>query len=120
MLHVDFFQMHSKRIIRHFIFWLLFFCVSLFNELYFSSSFTQHPDWVIFYKSVLSQLLVYSIKIVVVYYSIYNIIPRWSAHQSNIAAPSAAPFNAPRRTSLKYLLEFIFVILVGAFCIRLM
>ena len=117
MLHVEFFPMHSKRILRHLIFWVLFFCVSLFNELYFSSSFSQHPDWAIFYKSVLSQMLVYSIKMVVVYYSIYNIIPRWSAHQSNSAA---APFHAPTRSSFNYLLEFIFVILAGAFCIRLM
>lgn len=116
-MRVEFFPMQSKRSLRHLIFWLLFFCVSLFNELYFSSSFSQHPDWVSFYKALLSQLLVYSIKIVVVYYSIYNIIPRWSVHQSNIAA---APFHAPGRSSINYLLEFIFVILIGAFCIRLM
>ena len=117
ILRVDFFPMQSKRILRHLVFWLLFFCVSLFNELYFSSSFSQHPDWVSFFQGVLSQLLIYSIKIVVVYYSIYSIIPRWSAHQSNTAS---APFRAPGRSSLKYLLEFIFVILIGAFCIRLM
>src|SRR5687768_2196146 len=112
-----FFKMRSKRILRHLIFWLLFFSVSLFNELYFSSSFRQHPDWVIFYKSVLSQLLVYSIKIAVVYYSIFHIIPRWSTHQSNMAATH---FHAPGRSSLKYLLEFTFIILAGAFFIRLM
>jgi len=108
--------MQTKRILRHLLFWTLFFCTSLFNELYFSSSFSQHPDWVSFFKSVLAQVLMYSIKTLVVYYSIYSILPRWSNHQSTIAT---SPFRTPVRSSSKYLLEFIFVILSGAFLIRL-
>jgi two-component system LytT family sensor kinase len=108
--------MQSKRILRHFLFWALFFCTSLFNELYFSSSWSLHPDWDSFLKGVLSQVLIFSIKVAVVYYSIYNLIPRWSANQTTIAT---RPFQPPGRSSLKYLLEFIFILLAGAFCIRL-
>ncbi len=68
--------MVSKRILRHILFWTLFFCTSLFNELYFSSSWSLHPDWDSFLKGLLSQVLIYSIKAMVVYYSIYTIIPR--------------------------------------------
>ena len=116
ILRFEFFDMSTKRILRHLLFWTLFFCTSLFNELYFSSSFTQHPDWVSFFKGALAQVMMYSIKVLVVYYSIYSIIPRWSNHQSTLAA---SPFRAPGKSSLKYLLEFIFTLLVGALLIRL-
>ncbi len=109
--------MQSKRILRHIIFWTLFFCTSLFNELYFSSSWSQHPDLDSFLKGVLSQVLIFSIKAMVVYYSIYTIIPRWSSHQSTLDTTS---FRATGRTSFRYLVEFILVLLAGAFCIRLM
>ena len=116
ILRVEFFEMQSKRILRHLIFWALFFCTSLFNELYFSSSFSSHPDWDIFLKTVLAQLLVYTIKATVVYYSIYSIIPRWSVHQTTMATTT---FTSPGKSSIKYLLEFILVLLAGAFCIRI-
>ena len=116
ILRVEFFEMQSKRILRHLIFWALFFCTSLFNELYFSTSFSSHPDWDIFLKTVFAQLIVYTIKAAAVYYSIYSIIPRWSVHQTTIATST---FTAPGKSSIKYLLEFILVLLVGAFCIRL-
>jgi sensor histidine kinase YesM len=108
--------MQTKRILRHLLFWTLFFCTSLFNELYFSSSFSQHPDWISFFKGALAQVMMYSIKALVVYYSIYSFIPRWSNHQSTL---SAQPFRTPDKSSLKYLLEFSIVLLVGALGIRL-
>lgn len=109
--------MQSKRSFRHLIFWAFFFFTSVFNELYFSNSFSQHPNWDSFFNSILSQSLLYAIKAMVVYYSIYSIIPRWSAHQSTITAIS---IQTPERSSLKYLLEFIFILLAGAFLMRLM
>jgi two-component system LytT family sensor kinase len=98
------------------IFWLLFFCTSLFNELYFSSSFSSHPSWNLLCLSILSQLHIYVIKALVVYYSIYSLIPRWSAQQATIASGT---FVETGKTSIWYLLEFILVLLVGALCIRL-
>lgn len=109
-------KMQTKRILRHLLFWTLFFCTSLFNELYFSISFSRHPDWNTFLKVVLSQALIYIVKILVVYYIIYRLIPRWSTQQSSM---TAAPFMATGRSSIKYLLEFIFILLGGAVCIRL-
>ncbi|MFZ1677694.1 MAG: hypothetical protein WAT91_10500, partial [Saprospiraceae bacterium] len=105
-------KMQSKRSFRHLIFWTFFFIISVFNELYFSNSFSEHPNWDSFLNSILSQTLLYSIKALVVYYSIYSIIPKWSAHQSTMSAKS---MHVTERSSLKYLLEFIFVLLAGAF-----
>lgn len=53
----------------------------------------------------------------VVYYCIYSIIPRWSAHQTTI---TTSGFMTPGQSSVKFLLEFILVLLVGAFCMRLL
>ncbi len=107
--------MQSKRSLRHLIFWSFFFFISLFNELYFSSSFSENPNWESFVKGTISQVLLYSVKVLVVYYSIYSIIPRWSADQLTMAT---VPFRAPGRSSLRYLGEFIFVLLGGAFLMR--
>lgn len=65
----------------------------------------------------MSQTLLYCIKALVVYYSIYSIIPRWSEHQSNM---TSKPLQVTERSSLRYLMEFIFVLLAGAFLMRLM
>ncbi len=108
--------MQSKRILRHLLFWAVFFCTSLFNELSFSSSFTSDPDWDTFFKVALSQGLIYVVKVSVVYYCIYGIIPRWSANQSTMAI---SPIRTTGKSSLKYLLEFILVLLAGTLFIRL-
>jgi two-component system, LytTR family, sensor kinase len=108
--------MQSKRILRHLLFWTVFFCTSLFNELSFSSSFTLDPNWDTFFKVALSQGFIYVVKILVVYYCIYGIIPRWSANQSTMAI---TPVRSTGKSSLKYLLEFILVLLAGTLFIRL-
>lgn len=108
--------MQSKRILRHLLFWAVFFCTSLFNELSFSSSFVSDPDWDTFFKVTFSQGLIYVVKVLVVYYCIYGIIPRWSANQATMAL---TPLRTPGKSSLKYLLEFILVLLAGTLFIRL-
>lgn len=108
--------MQSTRILRHLLFWAVFFCTSLFNELSFSSSFVSDPEWGTFFKVALSQGLIYVVKVLVVYYCIYGIIPRWSANQSAMAI---TPLQATGKSSLKYLLVFILVLLVGTLFIRL-
>ena len=108
--------MQSKRILRHILFWAVFYCTSLFNELSFSSSFTSDPDWVTFFKVALSQGLIYVVKALVVYYCIYGIIPRWSANQSLLAIH---PIRTTGKSSLKYLLEFIMALLAATLLIRL-
>lgn len=64
-------------LLRHGIFWLIYFSVNLFNELYLSVSFSAHPSSDLFFDSVLSQLLVLLIKVPAVYYILYSLIPRW-------------------------------------------
>lgn len=107
--------MRSGRVLRHLVFWGIFFCISLFNELYFSSTFASHPEWKFFFLSVLSQLSIYTIKAIVVYYSIYSIIPRWSAHQAATKGTSKSPASF----SGKHIAEFIFVLVIGALCLRM-
>jgi sensor histidine kinase YesM len=108
--------MPTKKLIRHLLFWTVFFCTSVFNELSFSSSFAADPNWKIFLNVVMAQGLIYVIKMIVVYYAIYIIIPRWSASQSLIAIQS---LRTAGTSSLKYLLEFIVLLLAGTLCIRL-
>lgn len=108
--------MQSKRTLRHFLFWAVFYCTSLFNELSFSSSFTSDPDWSTFLKVALSQGLIYVVKALVVYYCIYGIIPRWSANQTSMVFK---PLRTGGKSSLKYLLEFILALLAATLLIRL-
>lgn len=67
----------QKRLLFHLIFWLVYFGVIIFNELYLSSSFLEDPSAKWLNKAILSQLLLLTIKIVAVYYVIYSLIPRW-------------------------------------------
>ena len=108
--------MYWARSTRHFLFWAVFFLSALFNELYFSVSFARSPDWVLFFKTVLSQYLLFIIKAAVVYYSIYVLIPRWSADQ-NLSRSSS--FATPNRSNVRYLVQFILVLLTGALLMRL-
>ena len=108
--------MPSKRILRHILFWAVFYCTSLFNELSFSSSFVADPDWTTFFKVALSQGLIYVVKALVVYYCIYGIIPRWSANQTSMVFK---PLRTGGKSSLKYLLEFILALLAATLLIRL-
>jgi two-component system, LytTR family, sensor kinase len=67
----------SSWLLRHGLFWLIYFSVNLFNELYLSASFTAHPSSELFFDSVLSQLLILLVKIPAVYYVLYSFINRW-------------------------------------------
>jgi sensor histidine kinase YesM len=95
---------------------MFFFSVSLFNELSFSSTFSRDPGWNVFLKTLLSQSLIYAVKAFVVYYCMYSLIPRWSAKKSSFTDSS---FTATGKYGLKYLVEYILILLAGAFCIRL-
>jgi two-component system LytT family sensor kinase len=66
-----------KWLLRHGLFWFIYFSVNLFNELYLSVSFTAHPSSELFFDSIKSQLLVLLIKLPAVYYILYSFIPRW-------------------------------------------
>lgn len=75
---------NQRRIALHALFWIVYFAVNLFNELYLSSSFTAHPSSELLFDSIKAQLLVLTIKIPAVYYVLYSLIPRWSRSPSRI------------------------------------
>lgn len=104
--------MHWARGTRHFIFWTVFFLSALFHEIYFSDSFSRSPSWFFFFRIVISQALLFMIKAVVVYYSIYSLIPRW-------AAARTTSLNTPVRFNTRYMIQFILVLLAGAFLMRM-
>ncbi len=114
-------SMVRQRVFRHLLFWGVFFSMSLFNVLYMSTSFSSNPTWDAFLRVLLSQILIYSIKIFVVYYTLYSIIPRWSRSQATNSAGSFSDYIISNRKSiLRYLFEFIFVLLLGTLLIRVL
>ncbi len=66
-----------KRIGLHLGFWLLFFGMGLYNELFLSSSFLTHPTSELAIQGTLAQLCLLSVKILTTYYFLYLFIPRW-------------------------------------------
>lgn len=81
----------NKWILRHGLFWFIYFAVNLFNELYLSVSFTAHPSTELFLDSLQSQLLVLLVKVPAVYYVLYSFIDRWlqSASKPRLLAECA-------------------------------
>ncbi|MEO8760046.1 MAG: histidine kinase [Bacteroidia bacterium] len=69
--------MKYTRLYQHILFWLCYYSVSLFNELYISEEFSIHPSLEMFLQSAFSVLLLLVIKIIAVYYVLYFLIPNW-------------------------------------------
>jgi sensor histidine kinase YesM len=84
----------NKRIGRHLLFWLVYYAVNLFNELFLSSSFTDNPSLGLIMLAMLSQLLVLIIKVPLVYIVLYIMIPRWfkTNHKSGIVLQGVLVF----------------------------
>ena len=61
----------------HLLLWTVYFCISLFNELYLFPSFSAHPSVALFLQSVTAQVLVFCLKIPAVYYVLLSVLPRW-------------------------------------------
>ncbi|MEP7263252.1 MAG: histidine kinase [Bacteroidota bacterium] len=73
-----------QKLLRHIFFWLIYFGVLLFNDVFlsYSSMSSNTPDFVI--KSILSIGLILMIKIPLVYYVIYVLIPRWQRLENRV------------------------------------
>lgn len=69
--------MNKKRIFLHSLFWLLLFSIGLYNDLYLSASFSQHPSLELFLQSVAALFILLLIKMAATYYILYSLIPRW-------------------------------------------
>jgi hypothetical protein len=93
-----------NRLLQHVLFWLVFFGISLYNDLYLSASFTLHPSLRLFLESACSLALLYTVKIVVVYLFLRRLIPRW----------------ADARSKTAYYLQGIALVLSGALLIRIL
>jgi two-component system, LytTR family, sensor kinase len=74
----------NRRILLHLLFWVLYFSVNLFNEIFLSSSFSTHLSTESLLLSIQAQLLILSVKIPAVYYTLYSLIPRWLRAQKKI------------------------------------
>jgi sensor histidine kinase YesM len=94
--------MRSKAL-RHILFWLVFFGISLYNDLYLSVSFTLHPSLELVVQTACSLALLYIVKITVVYLFLYRLIPHW----------------VDARSKRIYYIQGIALLLVGALLIRL-
>lgn len=69
------------RALLHLLFWVLYFSVNLFNEIYLSASFSTHLTTESFLLSLQAQLLILAVKIPAVYYVLYRFIPGWQRRE---------------------------------------
>ncbi len=68
-------SMCVSRIGRHLMFWVLFYCIAVFNELYTADSFSRDPQWSLLLKVAFSELLILLVKALTVYPVLYLCIP---------------------------------------------
>lgn len=73
-------MIQNKGIGRHLVFWLVYFAVNLFNELFLSSSFTNNPSLHLILLAASAQLLTLTVKVPLVYIVLYILIPKWFSH----------------------------------------
>jgi two-component system, LytTR family, sensor kinase len=69
--------MMNRTILRHFLFWLSYFSIHLFNEIFLSYSWSMDPSVKLMMQSILALGLLLLVKIPAVYYVLYAFIPRW-------------------------------------------
>lgn len=67
----------KSRLVLHIAFWLVYFSVTLFNELYLTSDFTWNNDLLHFSKIFLCEVNLLMIKIALVYYVLNSYLQRW-------------------------------------------
>lgn len=76
--------MNKKRLALHALFWLVQYSVSLYNELYLSASFSQHPTVELLVQSGIAIFFLLLVKMAAAYYMLYALIPRWIKHPGKI------------------------------------
>lgn len=79
-LHYSMFQ---RRIVQHLAFWAVYFIITLFNELFLTSGFTETLTADFFLRTFSSELLLMMLKIGFTYLVLNYFLPRWlnSAHK---------------------------------------
>ncbi len=66
-----------KRIHLHILFWLVYFGITFFSELYLTSDFVGKNTFNYFLKILAGEVDLFIIKVCLVYYVLYSYIPRW-------------------------------------------
>lgn len=69
----------KSRLALHILFWLVYFSVTLFNELYLTSDFALNDDYGHFFRIFLCEINLLLIKIALVYYVLNAYLHRWVA-----------------------------------------
>ncbi len=69
--------MQIKRILQHICFWLLFYLIGIYTELFLSPSFFNEPSIELAIECFTAQFCILFVKIVGVYYTLLLFIPRW-------------------------------------------
>lgn len=99
----DLWVVKLKRFLRHFVFWLVFYVISLYNELYLSPSFSSHPSVKLFIQVGISVFSLFIIKIIVVYFILLKLLPVWEMEKHRMF----------------YYLKIVAVIVTGTVLMRL-
>lgn len=67
----------SKRIGTHTLFWIAYYLICLYNELFINKSFSSDPTVKMFLISNLAVFLLLLIKLTTVYYILFKLLPNW-------------------------------------------
>lgn len=69
--------MQRKRLFNHLAFWMFFYCIGVYNELFLSVSFLSDPTPGMAIRGIIAQLCLMLVKVPAVYYGLYRFIPLW-------------------------------------------
>ncbi len=93
----------SRRTGQHILFWGVYYIICLYNELFINKSYSLNPTFSMFLVSSLAVFLLLIIKVIIVYYILYKLLPTW-VEDKNI---------------VKLLAKGLLSILAGVFTIRI-
>lgn len=68
---------YTQRRWQHVGFWLVYFSITLFNELFLTSDFSGNLESDHLFKVVITELILLSVKVAFVYLILYRMMPRW-------------------------------------------
>jgi two-component system, LytTR family, sensor kinase len=78
-------MMSMQRLLQHFLFWMIYLCITLFTELYLSSSFQRHPDFSLVLQASAVHGMLLLVKMAGTYYLLYSWIPRLLLSRNRVA-----------------------------------
>lgn len=82
--------MKNRRLLRHSSFWIVYFGIVLFYELFLPADFMENPSWGYFNRVLLAQLILLPARILFVYYILYVFIPRWNTSRNRLRLAAEA------------------------------